>query len=456
VEIRGNLLRLTRHLVVLEICNPGSVLQTSEVLSEFKIIWNDRTLYSGRAVVRNFVNTSLVTVCEVSLENSWVDVDFSLSTTTADTLRGQFEGFVQEWQKLYRVAPEFKALLADLQTFLTDLRLWLEQVELGIRSSPSADRAELEQQISQTLAQPILFHIDAMHERFEEAARQIPTDQRDAHQVLVRRQLHPLFLCAPFAYRTYQKPLGYAGDYEIMNMIHRNTFEGASLYAKMIHFWLVRQWAAQSVRNRIVHMKARLIEETLRVMRERRPARILNLGCGPAREVQDFIAERAFSDYAEFTLVDFDAETLAHVASALGKAKRDHGRTTGVHLSRMSVNQLLRFSTRPSSNPLGSGFDMIYCGGLFDYLSDRICKRLVSMFYDLVTPGGLVVVANMHDERRPFRYMVEFLLDWHLIYRDAACMSSFVPEAAAPDSWSVVHEPTAANMFLEVRKPLEP
>lgn len=33
-------------------------------------------------------------------------------------------------------------------------------------------------------------------------------------------------LCSPFAYRAYHKPLGYAGDYEMVNMIARDPYEG--------------------------------------------------------------------------------------------------------------------------------------------------------------------------------------------------------------------------------------
>ena len=36
IELRGNLLRFTRHQVVMEIYNPSAVLQTSEVLGDFR------------------------------------------------------------------------------------------------------------------------------------------------------------------------------------------------------------------------------------------------------------------------------------------------------------------------------------------------------------------------------------------------------------------------------------
>src|SRR2546430_9276874 len=98
-EIRANLLRLTRHLAVFEVYNPASILQTSEVLNDFKIIYQDRTLYSGRAIVRNLISTGPVTVCEANLEESWLDVDLCLSLTSAGQLNSQFNSFIQDWQK---------------------------------------------------------------------------------------------------------------------------------------------------------------------------------------------------------------------------------------------------------------------------------------------------------------------------------------------------------------------
>src|SRR5208282_678880 len=205
------------------------------------------------------------------------------------------------------------------------------------------------------------------------------------------------------------------------------------------------QWAAKSVRNRIAHIKAKLVAETARVMRQHRRARILNLGCGPAREVEDFMAEHSLADHADFTLVDFDAETLDFVTSRLAETKRRHGRGTQIHTRQMSVIQLLKYASQPARNPLGAGFDLVYCTGLFDYLSERLCKQLVGMFYDLLAQGGLVIVANMDDRQKPFRHMVEFLLDWHLLYRNPRCMSSWVPDAAPADSWSVVSEAVGVN-----------
>jgi extracellular factor (EF) 3-hydroxypalmitic acid methyl ester biosynthesis protein len=69
----------------------------------------------------------------------------------------------------------------------------------------------------------------------------------------------------------------------------------------------------------------------------------------------------------------------------------------------------------------------------------------------MLTPGGLVVVANMNDSK-PFRYFIEFLLDWHLIYRNSRTMWTFCPPEALKEA-AVIAEPTTVNLFLQVRRP---
>ena len=73
---------MTRYLVVFEVYNPYSILQLSEVLSEFKIVMNDRIMYSGRAVISNVVNTGIMLVCEATLDESWLDVSECLARLT--------------------------------------------------------------------------------------------------------------------------------------------------------------------------------------------------------------------------------------------------------------------------------------------------------------------------------------------------------------------------------------
>jgi extracellular factor (EF) 3-hydroxypalmitic acid methyl ester biosynthesis protein len=450
MELRGSLLRLTRYLAVFEAYNPAAVLRLSEVLGDFKIIVNDRTIYSGRAVLSGLINAGTVMVCEVKLDEAGFCIASFSPTNGEPYLRAGFSEFLQQWQTVYRVLPEFKVVVADMQTFLMDLRLWLDQVELEIRSAPAGDRTEMEAEAARGLSDSFVPAFDAMHERLESISESIETELRPVHQNFSKRQLHPLMMCSPFAYRTYYKPLGYAGDYEMVDMIMRDPCEGSSLFAKAVNLWFLSQWPARAHRNRIHYLRECLRQESLKGARRGQPIRVLNLGCGPAREVQEFLAEDPLSDHAQFTLLDFNEETIQHARGTLEELKKRFGRRTVLQLQRKSVHQVLKEGARTVSAP-HAAYDFIYCAGLFDYLPDRTCKQLMNIFYDWLAPGGLVAATNV-DNCRPFRHMLEFVLDWHLIYRDTRKSSALLPDAAGPDLGRIQRDLTGVNVIIEARK----
>src|SRR6185369_17696930 len=144
-EVRATPLRITRHVVAFEVYNPYSILQLSEVLQDFRIIVNERLIYSGRATVSNLVNTGVMLVCEATLDDAWLDVDLFALVTEPKKLEEDFLNFTTEWEKNNAILSDYKVVLADMQNYFVDLQRWLEQGELGIRSSPAPDHRKIEQ-----------------------------------------------------------------------------------------------------------------------------------------------------------------------------------------------------------------------------------------------------------------------------------------------------------------------
>jgi hypothetical protein len=62
-----------------------------------------------------------------------------------------------------------------------------------------------------------------------------------------------------------------------------------------------------------------------------------------------------------------------------------------------------------------------------------------------------MLVANMTDTK-PFRYFIEFILDWQLIYRNSREILALAPERCR-EAARVIAEPTSVNLFLHIRKP---
>lgn len=452
-EVRGTVHRLTRHLAVFEVYNPYSILQLSEVLMEFRVSVNDRMLYSGRAVITNLVNTGIMLILEVSLDDDgWTDADIFSPVQHQDRLVSEFAEFLQQTERTYKVLPDFKVVVSDMQILLSDLRRWMEQVELGVRSMPLGDRHEAEREILQRLEGPVIPVVLPLMQRFEGIAEAIPLEVQPAHRSYIKRQLHPLVLCAPFVYRTYAKPLGYAGDYEMVSMMLRDPYEGSSVFAKLINKLYLEIPPVIAHRNRIVYLTDQITAEIQRVSAaESRQTRIFNLGCGPAQEIQNFLRLRDDADHADFRLLDFNDETLENTGRTLNELKAAHGRQTTLQFEKKSVHQILKDAGRPGS-AAREQYDLVYCAGLFDYLSDRICRRLLDIFYEMVAPGGLLIATNVHPSN-PWRNWMEYLAEWHLVYRDEEQFLRLTPSRAPAAASVVKADETGVNIFLEVRKP---
>ncbi|MDB6072453.1 MAG: SAM-dependent methyltransferase [Verrucomicrobiaceae bacterium] len=449
--ITANVLRLRRYSVSFEVYNPYSILQLSEVLGDFRIRVSGRLVYNGRAVVSGIVNTGFVLVCEVTLGGAWLDVDLLSDRDGSKPLASQFESFLDDWKKAHEVDAGFKVTVADMQNTLVGLQRWLEQIDLGIRSSSAATRESLEMDVIGSMQGRLLAEIHPLMMRLEEMTSNLPEEGRPTHKFYIRRQIQPLVLCSPFTYRTFHKPLGYAGDYEMVNMMLRSPFEGSSLFAKIINYAFLEAPPVVAHRNRITYLVQMLRGEAMRVAQQGQRCQILNLGCGPAQEVQNMLRNEDVTDLCEWHLLDFNDETLQFARNELEELRNRFGRATRLNFLQRSVNQLLKQASTGDADMKWESYDVVYCAGLFDYLSQRVCARLVEIFFKMLKPGGLLVVTNVADTN-PSKAWMEYVLEWNLIYRSSAEMTALVPKTTVPLHAELKHDTTGVNLFLEIRK----
>jgi extracellular factor (EF) 3-hydroxypalmitic acid methyl ester biosynthesis protein len=451
VEVRGTLIRMDQHTVAFEVYSPTLILHMSEALTDFAVKVHDRDIFSGKAVVKNLIPTGTVTVVEVTVDEGWLEQNLFEGLDWKDRLNTVFQDFIAGLKHGYRIRPEFKVAVADMQTVLMDLRRWLEQVEVGIRAAPSGDRTALEQEVAAQLGPATSSVLTSLFEKLEHAIEGLDEELVPAHTAFARRQLHPLLLCSPFLYRCFSKPLGYAGDYEMVNMILRSPYEGGSLFAKLVNLWFWSQAPAEAHRNRVDYLCDKLVREASRVTMRGKRARVFNVGCGPAGEILRFLAEQEISSKVDFMLLDFNEETLQYGSSRLKAAKERSSRDTGLEFQKRSVHQLLKESGRSVSRPVDQLYDVVYCAGLFDYLTDAVCKKLTALLYEYVAPGGVLITTNV-DDSNPRRLTMEYIMEWRLIYRTGKQMAELQPDRLSPDATKVISDITGVNLYCEMRK----
>lgn len=447
-EGRGTLLHITRSMVVFEVYNPYSIVQLSEVLPTLHILRGERVIYKGRAVVSHILTTGLMTIVSASLLDTWSDLS---GLMPGGALKTETTRFIEDWTRGHHLRSNYKLIIATLRNFLGELSRWLDEAEVEVLGGEETNPGNtLHEEFYQEVKEPIFPKFSELFGQFEYEASLVAPEEVMLHKSYTRRELHPLTLCSPFVHRTYTKPLGYAGDYEMVNMmIGESTTKASGTYAKIVDEFHILAEAPEAHRNRIVMLQERIQKEAEHVIEdEQRMFTALNIGCGPAVEIQRFIRDSSVANQCSFHLMDFNTETLDYAETKISEAIVNSGKKPIVKFINKSIDELLKEAATYKNDLRNNTYDMVYCAGLFDYFSDQICKRLVAMYYSWLRPGGLLCVTNVHA-CNPARFHMEHLLEWHLVYRDEESMAKLAPKGV---KYNIVTDNTGVNLFLDSRK----
>ena len=242
----------------------------------------------------------------------------------------------------------------------------------------------------------------------------------------------------PFTGRAYSKPRGYAGDAEMIDLIYATEEQWPEPNATPLGLDIYRYTssapAAAGVRARRGFI-ADLIDQTTTA---RPGSDILAIAAGHLREANITTAFKR-RRVGRFVALDSDAISLQEVDRCYGRY--------GVQTIPSPFGQLI-------TNRLQVGtFDLIYSTGLFDYLNENTGRRLVTTMFDMLNPGGQLVVANFLPGIRDVGYMETFM-DWKLIYRSRQSMVDLTMEIEESElrDLSLFTEENQNIIFLKVTK----
>ena len=189
------------------------------------------------------------------------------------------------------------------------------------------------------------------------------------------------------------------------------------------------QPAANAVRNR-KHVFTGLLRELAASSDD---AAVLNVGSGPARDIADFLNSTP-AQTIHFTCVDNDSHAIAYASRLCG------------HTPRVRFIQANAMRFRPDRRS-----DLVWSGGLFDYLNDRQFVRVANRLYQSLKPSGVLVIGNF-SQHNPSRALMELLLKWHLNHRSPEQLRTLARSMGASSHCiSIDSEPEGINLFLRLR-----
>jgi len=240
----------------------------------------------------------------------------------------------------------------------------------------------------------------------------------------------------PFTDHSFRKPRGYPGDAALLDFIYGFTPmpPGTSAMGTAVFEFNRERQAPRSVRSR-AEILAREIDETAA---QTESPRILSIACGHLREagLSKAVMEGRIG---EFIALDQDPLSLAEVERAYA--------SRGVRTVQESVRAILAGKAR------FTGLNLVYAAGLYDYLSERVAARLTRLMFDMLAPGGRLLIANFAPCLNDIGY-IESYMGWKLIYREPQEMIALARDIASSEwkSHRLFWDEHESIVFLEIIK----
>lgn len=284
---------------------------------------------------------------------------------------------------------DYVSLIDALQNYLEGI-----QREIDLKE----EHGEVKETVIRTY-QPILFeNLDKAIKGLEEIVSDFDEKRHQVHKEYLQKVIHPFALKAPFNKRCFEKPLGYAGDFLMMEMIYSDPYQGNSIFSQLLNAHSLSLPIVKAVRSRSQYVK-KIIEETVKKIPR---ASILNIGSGPAWEIREFL-KGVKECNAEFYLLDQEKEALEFVRERLNSCP-------------YSISFLNKEVVKLVRDDLKIKCDLVYSMGLFDYFPERFAKRLIQSLYSLLKEGGRLIIGNARCN--PYKVWMEHGVEWYLRYRN--------------------------------------
>ena len=208
--------------------------------------------------------------------------------------------------------------------------------------------------------------------------------------------------------RAFEKPRGYPGDYRMMEDVYDNQPRSEGIGWYYDKYFLSNAYAV-AVRSRKDKLRE-MLYEFIDTNKDKKSIKILDLACGSSREIAELIPRIKTKSLVKFTCIDWDEEAIAFSKELF----KDLPSNVKVGLLKNDLFALMK--NEKFCESLGSQ-DLIYSIGLIDYLPDRILKKWLQFFYQLLHKGGKFIVTHKNKEKTFPPLPPNWFCDWKFVPR---------------------------------------
>jgi hypothetical protein len=351
---------------------------------------------------------------------------------------------------------EWRAAVADVRQMLEDVKFEVEEIERAETFDPlrrAEEEAELFSGLRLRWGNEYYAALSGLHE----LSKSLEPRAAALGRIYASSMLMPLMAACPLNRRAYEKPLGYAGDFRMMELVFTEELGGEGLFGRFLHSICQNYTLARAVVGREA-----VVRQAIGAVAERPaegPARVLALAAGPAIELRRFLHETtSLNRPMELILLDQDrfAHEAAHRQLTRVLLEQHKGLLPAtVRCLHFSVRQLLRPQTAEEQSVVEdslANLDLIYSAGLYDYLPERVASALTRVLFRQLRKGGRLLLGNL-VETPDSTWVMDYVWGWPLIYRTEASMLRLADSVNSDKvSVQIGRDVTGRCLFLDVTR----
>jgi extracellular factor (EF) 3-hydroxypalmitic acid methyl ester biosynthesis protein len=258
----------------------------------------------------------------------------------------------------------------------------------------------------------------------------------------VFKEIFPYFMRSRFAERAYFKPKGYAGDFLMMEHIYAGIAKGEGKLGEIVDAFCLQRPGSLAIRGRRILLGNQLKQLSGAIAARGGAIRIMNLACGPNRELFDFLADCDYTETIEALCIDIDSDALQYTNQHVNIFPH----RASIRLMSENVIKWALGRTTHHIEPL----DIIYSAGLCDYLDPRLFRALITRCHQHLKPGGTLLLGNF--SHYPDSLFLDRVLKWELIYRSEEELKELFTSTPFGERVTIIAEQAQINLFAMATK----
>jgi len=352
----------------------------------FKVIWTDKLLerkkfkYSG-AFIR-FKEKELDLLMDVLLKSSAEAITRDIKD---EVLKKKISEF---WQ-------------VDVKKFLNELNIFKNDVK-----------------DSENISEDRILHIEQFGNKLVKKGDNLTKQINDKKVIRkIKETFRHLggdwFYQSEIMRKGFKKIRGYPGDFEMMNFVYNNCAVTNTTIGMCFDRFLLSNPYAAAVRGRKNKM-VEILERKFQALKSSQGNfKLLNLACGPSREIQELFAKKIKVNVkTEYVCLDLDKEALDFSRQALANVPEN----VKMKFLQENILELLK-KPKDYQDKLGER-DIVYSIGLADYLPDKIMRKMINSCFTFLKPQGELILAFKITEKDPFAPVPpDWFCDWKFVPR---------------------------------------